>query len=374
MFAHVHERGHRLCALVPAWIEREDVPLEHALKQPDRDVAVAEDEPAFRVAAGDREVQLLVERPRRLEMAGVYNSPTSVDLPNLANSNYIDRVNRAVDYVTAHLGERIRLEDVADAACFSPFHFHRVFRMLMGETLGAFIKRVRLERAVFLLSHQPGATLTEIALDCGFSSSSDFSRSFRARYGVAPRRFDLESFRRSGAEALRAKLPPADPGGSSNRFVAIVRPQPARHVVYIRVYRPYQADNAPQAIARLLAWAEQRGLADGQWLGYQWDDPEIVPLEKCRYDVGLEVPGDTMADDTVSMTSFDACLVAEVEINGTIDVELRALQWLYGTWLPQSGYVPAHQPAFEAWNGRPFAHGTEFFSLRAQLPVQPAFA
>ena len=217
-------------------------------------------------------------------MAGVYNSPTSVDLPNLANPSYIDRVNRAVDFVTAHLGERIRLEDVADAACFSPFHFHRVFRMLMGETLGAFIKRVRLERAVFLLSHQPGATLTEIALDCGFSSSSDFSRSFRARYGVAPRRFDLESFRRSGAEALRAKLPPADPAGSSDQFVANVRRQPARHVAYVRVYRPYQADNAPQAIARLLAWAEQRGL-------------------------------------------------------------------------------------FEAWNGRPFAHGTEFFSLRAQLPV-----
>ena len=134
MFAHVHERGHRLGALVPAWIEREDVPLEQALKQPYRDVAVAEKEPAFRVAAGDREVQLLVERPRRLEMAGVYNSPTSVDLPNLADPSYIDRVNRAVDFVTAHLGERIRLEDVADAACFSPFHFHRVSPMSIRKT------------------------------------------------------------------------------------------------------------------------------------------------------------------------------------------------------------------------------------------------
>ena len=82
----------------------------------------------------------------------------------------------------------------------------------------------------------------------------------------------------------------AEIDGSLSRCV-----HPARHVAYIRVYRPYQADNAPQAIARLLAWAEQRGLADGQWLGYQWDDPEIVPLEKCRYDVGLEVPAGTTA-------------------------------------------------------------------------------
>ena len=61
---------------------------------------------------------------------------------------------------------------------------------------------------------------------------------------------------------------------------------PARRVAYIRVHRPYEGDHVAQAVARLLAWADARGLADGQWLGYQWDDPEIVALEKCRYDVG----------------------------------------------------------------------------------------
>ena len=61
--------------------------------------------------------------------------------------------------------------------------------------------------------------------------------------------------------------------------------------------------------------------------------------------------------------------VAEVEIRGTIDVELRALQWLYLVWLPNSGYAPAHPPTFEAWNGRPFAHGMEHFELRIQLAL-----
>ena len=65
---------------------------------------------------------------------------------------------------------------------------------------------------------------------------------------------------------------------------------PARRVAYIRVHRPYEGDHVPQAVARLLAWAEARGLAGGQWLGYQWDDPEIVALDKCRYDMGVEVP------------------------------------------------------------------------------------
>jgi AraC family transcriptional regulator len=65
-------------------------------------------------------------------------------------------------------------------------------------------------------------------------------------------------------------------------------------------------------------------------------------------------------------------IVAQVEVRGGIDLELRALQWLYGTWLPRSGYVPDDQPGFEAWIGRPFAHGTEYFELYAQLPIKRA--
>jgi AraC family transcriptional regulator len=272
-----------------------------------------------------------------------------------------------VDYAIQHLDEPLRLEDVARAACFSPYHFHRIFQALMGETLATFVKRIRLERSVYLLSHRPGATLTDIALSCGFSSSSDFSRSFRAQYGVAPRRFNVEGFRRSRRTAMRMSRLPA--GTNPDGFVVALRNCPARRVAYIRVHRPYEGDNVPQAVTRLLTWADARSLGDGQWLGYQWDDPEIVPLEKCRYDIGVEVPGTTAADGEVGIIAFEACLMAEVAISGAVDVELRALDWFYSAWLPTSGYAPAHQPMFEAFNGRPFAHGTEHFELRAQLPL-----
>jgi AraC family transcriptional regulator len=247
----------------------------------------------------------------------------------------------------------------------------------MGETLASFTKRVRLERAVYLLSHRAGASLTGIALACGFSSSSDFSRSFRAHYGTSPRGFDVERFRRSRRDAMVAATSPAEPqrlarlpaGENPDGFIVQVRRCPARHVAYIRVHRPYEEDHVPQAVARLVAWAEARGLAEGQWLGYQWDDPEIVALEQCRYDVGLEVPEGTAVGGEVGITTFPAGLIAEVEIAGAVDLELRALDWLFRTWLPASGYAPDHQPMFEAFNGRPFAHGGEHFELRVQIPV-----
>lgn len=320
-------------------------------------------------------------------------------MSNLPNFDYVDRVNRAVDYVMRNLDQQLRLEDVARAACFSSYHFHRIFRALMGETLASFVKRVRLERSVYLLSHRNGASLTDIALACGFSSSSDFSRSFRGQYRVAPSRFDVKSFRLSGRKALEVSMAPPDarhklkrlPAGKNpDGFAVVLRKLPARRVAYIRVHRPYEGDNAVQAVKRLLAWAEARGLAGGQWLGYQWEDPEVVPLEKCRYDVGVVVSAVSSGESRVgtnpdalrtapattnrevSFTEFAPMLIAEIDIAGSIHLELRAIHWLYLTWLPSSGYAPAHQPAFEAWNGRPFAHGMEHFELRVQLPVVAA--
>ena len=295
-----------------------------------------------------------------------------------ANLDYVQRVNRAIDHVTRHLASPLPLEDVARVACFSPYHFHRIFRALVGETLHAFVKRVRLERAVYLMSHD-GAPLTDIALRCGFSSSSDFSRSFRAHFGVPPSVFDFARFRRERRDQMARSLAPADPhrlaqlpsGENPDHFAVRLRQLPARRVAYVRVHQPYRG-GVPAAAAHMLAWARQRGLAGGQWLGYQWDDPEIVALDLCRYDIGLELPAAASLEPDVNVTAFPAMTVAEIDIAGPIDLEMRALDWLYKTWLPHSNHVPDHQPMFEAWNGEPFAHGLEHFDLRIQLPVVDA--
>lgn len=301
------------------------------------------------------------------------------DLPNLVKSeaaaaDYVARVNRAIDHVTRDLAAPLRLEDVARVACFSPYHFHRIFKTFTGETLAAFVKRLRLDRALYLMSHQPEMSLTAIAHTCGFSSSSDFSRSFKARHGVTPSSFDVTAHRARGRARLEGDTPVIGArlpiGANPDGFVARLVDLPPRTVVYRRVLRPFEGDGVKAATRALIAWAEARGLADGQWLGYMWDDPEIVPLERCRYDVGLVVPDGIRADGVFGVTRFPAFRVAEVDIAGALDLEQRAIDWLFGTWLPASGYSPAHQPAFEAWNGRPFAHGDAWFDLRAQLPIE----
>jgi len=220
--------------------------------------------------------------------------------------------------------------------------------------------------------------LTEIAHECGFSSSSDFSRSFKQRHGVPPSAFDLQAFRdarRGEFEAVMASqengphLPRLPAGENPDGFEVHIRELPPRTVAYIRVLDPFRSQGVVGACERLVAWAEERGLADGQWLGYMWEDPEIVALEDCRYDVAVVVP-DVQVEGEVGRFHFPAMRVAEVSISGDIELEQRAIDWLFGTWLPQSGLEPDDQPAFEAWDGRPFAHGFEHIELRCHLPVK----
>lgn len=299
--------------------------------------------------------------------------------PKSEGLDYLERVNRAIDHVVQNLDQPLRLEDVARAACFSPFHFHRVFQSLVGETLARFVKRVRLERALHLIAHSPERSLTEIALECGFQSSSDFSRSFKRRFGVPPSAFDLATWRetRRGEldglfvdDAGRPVLKRLPAGANPDGFEASLRELPRRTVAYVRVHDPYRGDGVVRAAERLMSWADEHGFGDRQWLGYMWEDPEIVPLERCRYDVAVEIDEDCAeTGGDVGRLSFAAMRVAEVALDGGIELEQRAIDWLFGTWLPGSGLEPDAQPCFEAWEGRPFAHGFERFTLRVQLPV-----
>jgi AraC family transcriptional regulator len=306
--------------------------------------------------------------------------------------DYVERVNRAIDHIISNLAQPLRLEEVSEAACFSPFHFHRIFKALIGETLNQFVKRQRLERSLYVMSHAPKRSLTEVALDCGFSSSSDFSRSFKQQYGVAPSVFDLKRFRsekREDFERAMSSIPnyagapqltSLPVGQNPDGFTVKLRDLPARTVAYMRVLDPYREGVVEAAYERLHAWAIQRGLADGQWLGYMWEEPEIVALANCRYDVALVVD-DVKPAGEVGRFDFPPMRVAEVVISGDIALETRAIDWLYKTWLPESGYVPDDQPAFEAWIGRPYkqyaqhahdVHSNAHFEIAFQLPIKPA--
>ena len=180
------------------------------------------------------------------------------------------------------------------------------------------------------MSRTRSTSLTTIALACGFSSLSDFSRCFKQRFGVPPglltsRPGEAHGDKLNAIVAQASKLSHIDrlpPRHNPDSFRVKIRDVPARTVAYIRVDKPYQGNGVIKAVETLVAWAERNGFADGQWLGYQWDDPEITSLEDCRYYVAVEAERFTPKGEVVGY-HFPPMTVAEVAIRGGLDLELR---------------------------------------------------
>lgn len=105
--------------------------------------------------------------------------------PNLIDEHIVI-VNQAVDYIDAHATEDLTLQDVSSAVAVSPRYFHRMFKSVVQENVGEYIIRRKLEIAVHYILFWQWMTLTEIALQSGFSSLSSFSRAFKAHYGLNP--------------------------------------------------------------------------------------------------------------------------------------------------------------------------------------------
>ena len=99
---------------------------------------------------------------------------------------YYRMINKSEDYIEEHLNEAISLADLAKYANFSEYYFHRLFKKYSLETLNSFVTRVKLERAALFLSVNQSISLTEVALNYGYTDSSSFSRAFKNYFGVSP--------------------------------------------------------------------------------------------------------------------------------------------------------------------------------------------
>ena len=109
------------------------------------------------------------------------------------NDHYYERVNRVLDYIGGHLDGELSLARLAEVGCFSPFHFHRIFQAVTGETLNSHVRRVRLERAALLMKTSPGKRITDAAMEAGFAGTAEFSRAFKSHFGRTASSWDRRS-------------------------------------------------------------------------------------------------------------------------------------------------------------------------------------
>jgi AraC family transcriptional regulator len=277
------------------------------------------------------------------------------DPGELRRQEYVGRINRVLDYVRGNISGDLRLESLARVANFSPYHFHRVFKAVVGETVNEHVRRVRAQRAASQLLNNPSQTITETAVSCGYSSPSSFAREFRLQFGVSASQFrtggreSLDRFRRQLTEQGVA-LQSAHSERTDMVFRVAVREEPPRHVAYIRHVGSYS--EIGRAFEHLARWAGPRGLfrkPDTRMLAIYHDNPDVTPIEKLRSDACITVPAGMKAKRDIGLMTLPGgtYAIAYVEIDPSQYGE--AWDRLFVDWMPGSGYQPDDRPCYEIY-------------------------
>jgi AraC family transcriptional regulator len=287
---------------------------------------------------------------------------------------YIARINKTFDYIESNLEKPMTLEELANVANFSKFHFNRIFHSIVGETPFQFILRVRIERAATLIVTNKKESISEIAQKCGFSDISVFSRNFRSYFQISASQYRVNKSNISNSSQLNSNSHQTEERPTQyfcpelktikwrtnmelNKSVE-VKDLPNMTVAYIRHIGPYKGDDKlfENLWNRLFSWAGPRGLLgrkDFKSLVIYHDDPNVTIEEKLRMSVCITVPPETKVDGEIGKMEIEAARYVMARFELTARDFQQAWDWVYGQWFPSSGYQPDDKPCFEMYPEEP---------------------
>lgn len=278
----------------------------------------------------------------------------------LTPDDYKKRILRVLVHIQNNLDEDLSLEDLASLSHFSAFHFHRVFRGMVGEPVKEHIRRLRLERAAHRLRFT-GQPVTDIAFDAGYETHESFTRAFRAMFEESPSEF------RNNHRVVAYGNSPSGVHFASDGRLESFRPAPAAatplsarvqdlgvmKVAFVRHVGPY--NQVGSAWDRLMMWAGSRGVFRGAPIlfGIVHDDPEITPPERMRYDAAIAVTDDITVDNDIGLQSVGGERYVIVTHRGSYETIGDTYARLCGEWLPCSGAELLHAPTLEFYRNSP---------------------
>ena len=268
--------------------------------------------------------------------------------------DYRERIVRTLMFIQDHLDDSVDLDQAAAAAACSRFHFHRIFRAFVGESLAEYVRRLRLERAArsLKLHDEP---ITQIAFSAGFETHESFTRAFNAMFGVSPSAYRTahspapESLSGTHFNDFSGYRPPAvgEPSAPEIKQLAPMK------LVFLRHVGPYS--QVGPTWGRLMAWAGPRGLLgpNMKMIGIVHDDPGVTPEEKIRYDAAVAVNRPVAPEGDIGVTDLPGGKYAVFTHMGPYDGLGQAYQQIYGGWLPKNGFQLRDTPAFEQYMNSP---------------------
>ncbi len=271
--------------------------------------------------------------------------------------DYATRLRRVLIHIQHNLDAALSLEELAGVAAFSPFHFHRVFRGMVGESVRRHVRRLRLERAAHQIRNTD-RSVTSIAFDAGFEAHEAFTRAFGRDFGCPPRDF------RDSDQPARIESPNQvhfTTASDSLRPVFVqeqmmnvrIETLPDLRVAYVRHVGPY--DGAGAAWERLTDWVGYHCLfgPEHRLFGACWHDPEVTPPDEIHYDACVSVGPDVPSDGDIAIRSIPGGRFAIALHEGPYEQIGRTYAALFGVWFAAQTHEPGDLPSLEFYLNDP---------------------
>lgn len=197
---------------------------------------------------------------------------------------YIKRILKVLVYIEEHIDDEMTMSELAKLSCYSPFHFHRIFQSIVGETVYQYTKRLRLETAAGRLRNTE-KPVTEIALDASYDTPSAFTKAFKLYMGTSPRNYRMLHAVVDIAANKIKEAPMIYPD-----TIETIAPVP---LLFIRRIGSYS--KTPWEAWKAMSQFIEDSHIDKMHIrrfGISHDDPQITDENKIRYDACiLELPG-----------------------------------------------------------------------------------
>lgn len=317
----------------------------------------------------------------------IYLFITFVEMKDTTNKriNHKKQINKVLDYITAHLGTPISVDELAEVAGLSPYHFHRVFHAESGETIAKYIIRRRMEKAGRELRRNTDTPISDIAYNVGYNSASVFCRNFKQHFGVTASEYrdtieqqeskisqstsineeNISAFTRYICNRKTIKI-----GDKIMNCTFEIKDLEPKQVVYYRMTGAY--DGIGAAIGKLMQWAYPRGLvAEHPIVGTVYlDDPAITEKEKLQSDVFLVINRDIAVDGAIGKYTIDGGKYAV----GRFEISITEYGDAWGSMcrlITEHGCQSTDGYHYEVYLNNPDEHPEKKHIIDICIPIKP---
>ncbi len=281
-------------------------------------------------------------------------------------SHHAERISALVAAIEARLDDPPTVRELAEHAAMSPFHFHRVYRALTGETVQETVRRLRIARAVSLLRDE-GASVTDVAFAVGYESSQAFAKAFRALTGKT-----ASQAKTDGLDALADKLARPAAVEPACVEVTLVSVEPFKVAAITRAGPP---DKLAHGYRALLDRAIALGFGDSLRgvHGVPSDDLYEVPLDVRRYDCCMDFGdhADSMADDEIRVLEIGGGLYASARHVGRYEDIDAVYAGLYAAVVKNGGFEFRDAPIFTTYVDTPNDAPPDRRRVDLHIPLVP---